>query len=154
MPMKCPHCNGLHIARLGALLCKHGGHVQQSLLPQVLKTHPGPISVKDISEITKFTTDDIINTLRYLDLIQFHKGQHVICAVPEAIERCACGSTALPSGPIFHVELWKSQQPLIARDAQQSTNLMLNARAAHSRLLTSDLRLQTSESCWICGSHR
>ena len=47
--------------------------------------------MKDISEITKFTTDDIISTLRYLDLIQFHKGQHVICAVPEAIERCVRG---------------------------------------------------------------
>ena len=69
------------------LFCR--AYADKHRLVQVLKTHPGPISVKEISEVTKFTTDDIINTLRYLDLIQFHKGQHVICAVPEAIEKCA-----------------------------------------------------------------
>ena len=86
-----------------SVLCQHKAVFEAIHRPQqVLKTHPGPISVKEISEITKFTTDDIINTLRYLDLIQFHKGQHVICAVSEAIEKCACKLHLLPSRAVMH----------------------------------------------------
>lgn len=55
---------------------------------QVLKEHPGPISVKEISDITKFTVDDITNTLKHLGMIQFHKGQHVICALDDVIDKC------------------------------------------------------------------
>ena len=56
---------------------------------QVLKEQPGPISVKEISDITKFTVDDITNTLKHLNMIQFYKGQHVICAYPDVIDKCA-----------------------------------------------------------------
>ena len=59
---------------------------------KVLKGHPGPVSVKEISDITKFTTDDITNTLKHLGMIQFHKGQHAISALPEVVEKCAAHS--------------------------------------------------------------
>ena len=55
---------------------------------QVLKEQAGPISVKEISDVTKFTVDDITNTLKHLNMIQFHKGQHVICAYPDVIDKC------------------------------------------------------------------
>jgi histone acetyltransferase MYST1 len=32
--------------------------------------------------------EDVITTLQYHGMIQYHKGQHVICAAPALIERC------------------------------------------------------------------
>jgi len=33
--------------------------------------------------------EDVVSTLQHLNLIQYQKGQHVICAAPKLIERSA-----------------------------------------------------------------
>jgi histone acetyltransferase MYST1 len=64
---------------------------------QVLQERDGTISIKELSDITAIKTDDIISTLQHLNLIQYQKGQHVICAAPSVIERHlkAAGSPGL-----------------------------------------------------------
>mgnify|MGYP000400279609 CR=1 FL=1 len=37
--------------------------------------------------MTAIKTEDVISTLQSLELIQYRKGQHVICADPKLIER-------------------------------------------------------------------
>ncbi len=54
---------------------------------QVLKEQEGSISIKELSAATMIKTEDIISTLQHLNLIQYQKGQHVICAAPAVIER-------------------------------------------------------------------
>lgn len=53
----------------------------------VLKEYKGSVSIKELSEMTAIKTDDIISVLNYLQLIQYQKGQHVICAVPKLIDK-------------------------------------------------------------------
>ena len=57
------------------------------VLLNILKTHKGNVSINDLSQMTCFKTQDIIETLQLLDLIKYQKGQHVICAAPKIIER-------------------------------------------------------------------
>ncbi len=63
----------------------------------MLQEREGSISIKELSDITAIKTDDIISTLQHLNLIQYQKGQHVICAAPSVIERHlkAAGSPGL-----------------------------------------------------------
>lgn len=51
--------------------------------------------------MTMFKTDDIISTLQHLNMIQYCKGQHVICAAPHVIEDHLrkCGSLGLEVDP-------------------------------------------------------
>ena len=56
------------------------------LLP-VLSDHEGAMSIKELSELTSIKSDDIVNTLTHLNLIQYQKGQHVICAAPRLLEK-------------------------------------------------------------------
>jgi histone acetyltransferase MYST1 len=67
----------------------------------VLKDHDASISIKELSDMTAIKTDDVISTLQHLGLIQYQKGQHVICAAPKVIERHlkAAGSAGLPVDP-------------------------------------------------------
>jgi histone acetyltransferase MYST1 len=46
-------------------------------------------------------TEDVIATLQHLNLIQYQKGQHVICAAPTvlAARLAAAGSAGLPVDP-------------------------------------------------------
>eukprot|EP00198_Chlamydomonas_reinhardtii_P006421 XP_001695757.1 MYST family histone acetyltransferase [Chlamydomonas reinhardtii] len=53
----------------------------------ILKDTEGSISIKELSEMTAIKPDDIINTFQTLGLIQYQKGQHVICAAPKLIEK-------------------------------------------------------------------
>ncbi|KAG2439926.1 hypothetical protein HXX76_004045 [Chlamydomonas incerta] len=53
----------------------------------ILKDTDGSISIKELSEMTAIKPDDIINTFQTLGLIQYQKGQHVICAAPKLIEK-------------------------------------------------------------------
>ena len=53
----------------------------------ILKNHEGTISIKELSDMTAIMQDDIISTLQRLQLIQYQKGQHVICAAPKLVER-------------------------------------------------------------------
>ena len=53
----------------------------------VLKTYDGDcISVKDIADITAIRQQDVISTLQRVQMIQYQKGQHVICAAPELLD--------------------------------------------------------------------
>lgn len=54
---------------------------------QVLKDYQGTISLKELSEMTAIKVEDVVSTLQHLNLIQYQKGQHVICAAPKLIER-------------------------------------------------------------------
>ncbi|GFR41961.1 hypothetical protein Agub_g2758 [Astrephomene gubernaculifera] len=53
----------------------------------ILRDTEGSISIKELSELTAIKPDDIINTLQQLGLIQYQKGQHVICAAPKLVEK-------------------------------------------------------------------
>jgi histone acetyltransferase MYST1 len=46
-----------------------------------------PLGLQELSDITAIKTEDIISTLQSLELIQYRKGQHVICADPKLLER-------------------------------------------------------------------
>ena len=56
------------------------------MLAQVLVSNSGPVSIKDLSALTGIKVDDIIYTLQSLQLVQYYKGQHVLCAAPAVIE--------------------------------------------------------------------
>ena len=51
--------------------------------------------------MTAIKTEDVISTLQALNLIQYQKGQHVICAAPTVLEKhlAAAGSGGLPVDP-------------------------------------------------------
>lgn len=53
----------------------------------MLKDYQGTISLKELSEMTAIKVEDVVSTLQHLNLIQYQKGQHVICAAPKLIER-------------------------------------------------------------------
>ncbi|RRT73483.1 hypothetical protein B296_00006745 [Ensete ventricosum] len=42
---------------------------------------------QELSDMTAIKPDDILSTLQTLDLIQYRKGQHVICADPKVLDR-------------------------------------------------------------------
>eukprot|EP00898_Chlorokybus_atmophyticus_P005945 jgi/Chlat1/6351/Chrsp44S05901 len=67
----------------------------------ILKKHNSNISIKDLSDMTAIKTEDIISTLQSLELIQYRKGQHVICAAPKVIEHHLkkAGGGGLPVDP-------------------------------------------------------
>ena len=43
----------------------------------------GTQSIKDLSQMTSITQNDIISTLQSLNLVKYWKGQHVICVTPK-----------------------------------------------------------------------
>eukprot|EP00192_Tetraselmis_astigmatica_P005340 CAMPEP_0117668456 /NCGR_PEP_ID=MMETSP0804-20121206/11561_1 /TAXON_ID=1074897 /ORGANISM="Tetraselmis astigmatica, Strain CCMP880" /LENGTH=453 /DNA_ID=CAMNT_0005476353 /DNA_START=254 /DNA_END=1615 /DNA_ORIENTATION=- len=67
-------------------LVSYRGYWTRVLL-NVLKSHQGTISIKELSDITAIKTDDIISTFNHLNLIQYQKGQHVIFAASKIIEK-------------------------------------------------------------------
>ena len=71
------------------------------VLLNILKDQQAPISVKELSDLTMFTTEDIVKTFEKLAMIQYLKGQHVICAAPHVIEAHlkSCGSEGLKVDP-------------------------------------------------------
>ena len=54
---------------------------------QVLRSHTTTISIKELSETTGIKVDDVLSTLQHLNLIQYQKGQHVICAAPALLDK-------------------------------------------------------------------
>lgn len=81
-------------------LVSYRGYWTRTLL-SILKEREDSISIKELSDLTMIKPDDIISTLQHLEMIQYIKGQHVICAAPHAIEAHlkACGSPGLPVEP-------------------------------------------------------
>ncbi|GIY51534.1 hypothetical protein CEXT_805281 [Caerostris extrusa] len=47
----------------------------------------GALSVKELSHMTSITTEDIISTLQSLNMVQYWRGQHVICVTPKLVEQ-------------------------------------------------------------------
>ena len=45
------------------------------------------ISLQELSDMTAIKAEDILTTLQSLELIQYRKGQHVICADPKVLDR-------------------------------------------------------------------
>lgn len=56
------------------------------VLLEILRKHNSPISIKELSEMTSFKTEDIISTLQSLNLLKYWKGQHVISLTPKVID--------------------------------------------------------------------
>ncbi|XP_077253811.1 putative MYST-like histone acetyltransferase 1 isoform X3 [Tasmannia lanceolata] len=67
-------------------LLSYRGYWTRVLL-DILKKHKSNISIKELSDMTAIKADDILSTLQTLDLIQYRKGQHVICADPKVLDR-------------------------------------------------------------------
>jgi len=67
----------------------------------ILRHQEGSISIKELSDVTRIKVDDIISTLQHLNMIQYQKGQHVICAAPHVIDAHLrkCGSPGLEVDP-------------------------------------------------------
>ena len=53
---------------------------------QLFLTRSGTCT-QELSDMTAIKADDILSTLQSLDLIQYRKGQHVICADPKVLDR-------------------------------------------------------------------
>ncbi|CAD7695860.1 unnamed protein product [Ostreobium quekettii] len=71
------------------------------VLLNVIRELDSSISIKELSDITAIKTDDIISTLQWLNMIQYKKGQHVICAAPDLVARhlAEAGSAGLEVSP-------------------------------------------------------
>ncbi|XVE55412.1 hypothetical protein DITRI_Ditri03aG0156600 [Diplodiscus trichospermus] len=70
-------------------LLSYRGYWMRVLL-DILKKHKGNISIKELrllSDMTAIKAEDILTTLQTLELIQYRKGQHVICADPKVLDR-------------------------------------------------------------------
>ncbi|GER38713.1 histone acetyltransferase [Striga asiatica] len=67
-------------------LVSYRGYWTRVLL-DILKKHKGNISIKELSDMTAIKAEDILSTLQSLELIQYRKGQHVICADPKVLDR-------------------------------------------------------------------
>ena len=49
------------------------------VLLEKLMDFRGEITIGEISELTSFTSDDILSTLQSMDVLRYYKGQMVIC---------------------------------------------------------------------------
>ncbi|KAM7270056.1 hypothetical protein ACFE04_029270 [Oxalis oulophora] len=67
-------------------LLSYRGYWTRVLL-DILKKHKANISIKELSDMTAIKAEDILQTLQSLELIQYRKGQHVICADPKVLDR-------------------------------------------------------------------
>ncbi|KAL8482028.1 hypothetical protein ACS0TY_028256 [Phlomoides rotata] len=67
-------------------LLSYRGYWTRVLL-DILKKHKSNISIKELSDMTAIRAEDILQTLQSLELIQYRKGQHVICADPKILDR-------------------------------------------------------------------
>lgn len=71
------------------------------VLLHILKEREDPISINELSDMTMILPKDIIATLGDLKMIQYIKGNHVICAAPHVIDAHLkkCGSAGLEVEP-------------------------------------------------------
>ncbi|XP_063603415.1 histone acetyltransferase KAT8-like [Penaeus indicus] len=56
------------------------------VLLEILRDFKGTLSIKDLSQMTSITQQDIISTLQSINLVKYWKGQHVICVTPKLVE--------------------------------------------------------------------
>jgi histone acetyltransferase MYST1 len=55
-------------------------------LLEILSKHRGSVSIQELSDMTKFRTDDIVKTLQAFNLIRYFGGQHSIYVSPKTLE--------------------------------------------------------------------
>jgi len=81
-------------------LVSYRGYWTRVLL-NILKDTEGPVSITELSQQTMIKPEDIVSTLQHLNMVQYVKGQHVLCAAPHVIEAHlkACGSPGLVVEP-------------------------------------------------------
>jgi hypothetical protein len=53
------------------------------VLVDQLKREKGPISIRELSQLTCIKTEDILSTLQWLNVLQYYKGQYVIALTPK-----------------------------------------------------------------------
>jgi len=51
--------------------------------------NPPNITINEICEQTSIRKEDVVSTLQHLNLVQYYKGQYIICLTPEVLERHA-----------------------------------------------------------------
>ena len=56
------------------------------VLLTLMNEHNGQLSIREMAEKTSIKTDDIIQTLRSLNMIRYWKGQHIIFFNPKLVE--------------------------------------------------------------------
>lgn len=56
------------------------------ILLDILRELHGTMSIKELSNMTCITEDDIISTLQMLNIVKYWKGQHIICVTPKQVE--------------------------------------------------------------------
>jgi len=56
------------------------------VLLEILRDFKGTVSIKDLSQMTAITQNDIITTLQSLNMVKYWKGQHVICVTSKTVE--------------------------------------------------------------------
>ncbi|RWS21929.1 histone acetyltransferase KAT8-like protein [Leptotrombidium deliense] len=56
------------------------------VLLEILRDFRGVLSIRDLSQMTSITQNDIITTLQTLNMVKYWKGQHVICVTPKLVE--------------------------------------------------------------------
>ncbi|CAN8019430.1 unnamed protein product [Ixodes persulcatus] len=56
------------------------------VLLEILRDFRGTLSIKDLSQMTSITQNDIVTTLQSLNMVKYWKGQHVICVTPKLVE--------------------------------------------------------------------
>jgi histone acetyltransferase MYST1 len=52
----------------------------------ILRDIRGTLTIRDLSQMTSITQNDIIGTLQSLNMVKYWKGQHVICVTPKLVE--------------------------------------------------------------------
>ncbi|KAI1292005.1 Histone acetyltransferase KAT8 [Halotydeus destructor] len=56
------------------------------VLLEILRDFRGTLTIRDLSQMTSITQNDIIGTLQSLNMVKYWKGQHVICVTPKLVE--------------------------------------------------------------------
>lgn len=53
---------------------------------EILRDVRGAVTIRDLSQMTSITHNDIVTTLQSLNMVKYWKGQHVICVTPKLVE--------------------------------------------------------------------
>lgn len=56
------------------------------VLLEILRDVRGALTIRDLSQMTSITHNDIVTTLQSLNMVKYWKGQHVICVTPKLVE--------------------------------------------------------------------
>jgi histone acetyltransferase HTATIP len=56
------------------------------ILLEKLVNYQGEITIGELSDMTSFTSDDILSTLQHMDILRYFKGQFVICVNAKHVE--------------------------------------------------------------------